>query len=218
MDNSCDDISILKQGTTNTLVITFGGIRQGVGMPVFEFQNILKKYNCHQVFIRDSKQAWYQNGVMGYESIEILKAKLETITNGYPNVIFIGNSMGGFAAIMFGVLLNITKVIAFSPQTFIDRLRRWRYGDKRWSTQIKEVHLSKINKKTNLKNIIRITNHTTIINVYYSNSDKLDKVHAERLNLLENVVLNSYNYGGHNLIKEMRANNELLKVLDEHLL
>lgn len=46
---------------------------------------------------------------MGYESIEMFKAKLVIIIKEYPNEIFIGNFMDGFATIMFGVLLKINN-------------------------------------------------------------------------------------------------------------
>lgn len=215
MDQNSHDISILKNGEATTMVITFGGINQGIGIPVFEFQNILKNYNCHQVFIKDSSQAWYQNGIQGYEDIESLKLKLKEIIKGYKRVVFIGNSMGGYAAIMFGVSLNIDRVIAFSPQTFIDKFRRWHYKDKRWSEQIKTMHQSKTQKITNLKKLLHSNHFNTSIGIFYSSTDKLDKLHAERLDFSKQCTLHSYNYGGHSLIKELRTNKELLKILDE---
>jgi esterase/lipase len=37
--------------------------------------------------------------------------------SGYKNVIFLGTSSGGYAAILFGSLLNVNSVVAFTPQT-----------------------------------------------------------------------------------------------------
>jgi esterase/lipase len=50
--------------------------------------------------------------------------------NKYDNICFIGNSMGGYAAILFGTLLNIDNIISFAPQTFIDKFNLFLYFDE----------------------------------------------------------------------------------------
>jgi esterase/lipase len=217
IDNN-SDILFFKTGVSDRLVITFGGIREGIGMPIFEFKKILSNYNCHQIFIKDSKQSWYQSGIEGYPTINSLKIKLGELIEDYNDVIFIGNSMGGYAAIMFGVLLNVDNVIAFSPQTFIDYYRRIYYKDIRWPIQIKKIHNLNIDKIDNLKSKLKLKKYKTSINIYYSISDKLDKIHSERLKKIKQCNLYSFNYGGHNLVKAMKENKELFKILDENLL
>ena len=39
-------------------------------------------------------------------------------------IITIGGSMGGYAALLFGSLLPVNGIIAFGPQTFIDKDNR----------------------------------------------------------------------------------------------
>lgn len=45
------------------LLVSFGGIAQGLGMPVFEFFNSISDIPCDKIFLRDFHQAWYQKGV-----------------------------------------------------------------------------------------------------------------------------------------------------------
>lgn len=51
-------------------------------------------------------------------SIEETTLYLQEKIKPYKYIYFLGVSAGGYAAILFGSLLNITSVIAFIPQTF----------------------------------------------------------------------------------------------------
>ena len=45
----------------------------------------------------------------------------------------LGSSAGGYAALLFGRLLEADEVHAFGPQTFISPSLRLRYSDNWWS-------------------------------------------------------------------------------------
>ena len=75
---------------------------------------IVKAYK--HIFLRDIYKQWYLKGINSQinspqKSIEWLKNE----TNGYK-IITIGSSAGGYAAILYGSMLNAHKVIAFNPQ------------------------------------------------------------------------------------------------------
>ena len=55
-------------------------------------------------------------------------------------VVMAGASAGGFAALLFGTWCGADKVIAFSPQTFIDRENRRQSEDDRWEQQIGDLY------------------------------------------------------------------------------
>ena len=40
--------------------------------------------------------------------------------------------MGGYAALLFGNILKVDKVLSFAPQTFIDKTNRLINCDFRW--------------------------------------------------------------------------------------
>jgi len=49
---------------------------------------------------------------------------------GYERVVFLGNSGGGYAALLFGALLHVDKVVAFVPPTVLtSQLTDERYRD-----------------------------------------------------------------------------------------
>lgn len=200
------------------LVVIFGGINQGIGIPVFEFFNILKEKEIDKVFIRDFNQMWYLKGVdEEVNSFENLKTRLGDIIKKYNKVTFLGNSMGGFAAILFGTLLNVDNVIAFSAQTFINRRQRFWSFDKRWEKQIKKIHDAQLHSEyQDLKTVINNhPNSKTKINIYYSSKDRLDRKHSKRLRSFKNVSLNSFSKGGHAVIRELRDSGELHQILTQ---
>ena len=125
------DISeyVFNSETSNRdlLIVTFGGCnKEGsiATIPPFEFVNTLSKYfpNSDKRFYRDLNLASYNRGLKGISSnIDETVSYLEPIVKTYKKVVFIGNSSGGYAAILFGSLLNIYSVIAFFPQTIVGK-------------------------------------------------------------------------------------------------
>ena len=51
-----------------------------------------------------------------------------------------GNSAGGYAAILFGLLLKVDKVVAFSPQTFFGPFKNLINRDFRWAKQQLKIY------------------------------------------------------------------------------
>lgn len=108
---------------SDTLIIAFSGHALKFGqVPVFEFYNFLGKhfpqYNKH--FYIDIKLKHFHYGIDGIsDSVESTVAYLEDKIKGYKKVICMGVSSGGYAAILFGSLLDVSTVIAFIPQTIL---------------------------------------------------------------------------------------------------
>jgi len=211
-------IGILKdlRGSKN-LLITFGGIKQGIGIPVFEFFNSVSIIDCDKVFIRDFNQAWYQKGIDNdINTLEKTTHYIEKLllTQQYNKVCFLGNSMGGYAAILFGLKFNIDKVISFAPQTFINRFNRMLYLDFRWRKQISNIYKQKKKGIYDLKTIFELyKNSTTKVKIIYSIKHRLDKIHAERLKKYNQVHLVPMAKGGHAIVKSIRDNDGLLKLI-----
>jgi hypothetical protein len=47
------------------LLVSLVGIKQGLGMLVFNFFNSINNLQCDKIFLRDFNQMWYQKGVDG---------------------------------------------------------------------------------------------------------------------------------------------------------
>ena len=134
---------LLDLNGKKNLLVTFGGVQQGIGVPVFEFFNSISEIDCDKIFLRDFKQAWYQKGIDSTTNnpqkiVEYLKKTISE--NNYEKVTFIGNSMGGYAAILFGSILNVDKVVSFAPQSYLDIWNRLRNKEIRWLKKIIKIY------------------------------------------------------------------------------
>ncbi|MDB4835325.1 hypothetical protein OAH12_01940 [Cyclobacteriaceae bacterium] len=202
-----------------SLLVSFGGIQQGLGIPVFEFFNSISDIPCDKLFLRDFSQAWYQKGVDSKldhieKVVQYIQDKIND--NEYDKICFLGNSMGGYAAILFGSMLNVDTVISFAPQTFIGRFQRLINRDGRWHSQITKVQGFKHKRKDlfDLKKYLKRNRlYKTQINIYYSPKDILDKKHAERLKKVNNIALHPIEEGGHAVVKVVRDKGELKSLI-----
>lgn len=205
------------------LLVTFGGIQQGIGIPVYEFFNSVQSLDCDKLYFRDFEQAWYQKGVDDVlRSTEDVTRYIAEITSRHPykRICFLGNSMGAYAAILFGLKLNVDHIIGFAPQTFFDRKSRWLNRDFRWKAQINAIYKSqKLHTNYDLRNIFNDNSETsTVVDIFFSPKHRLDRIHAERLKQFSSVTLHPIDEGGHSVVKAARDSGLLKKVLENSLM
>jgi hypothetical protein len=196
------------------LIITFGGIGVKIHKPLFEFKKFLSKnIDCHVIFIKDTNQSWYHKGVIGLgENINEIKNNIKEIINkiNYSMIITIGGSMGGYAALLFGSLLSVNGIIAFGPQTFIDKDNREKYKDNRWKSQIENIHNNYDNTYYDLSKLSFQNINAQIIFGY---DHRLDKIHADRM---KNKNINvTGECCGHSVVKNLRDNGMLVKMIND---
>jgi len=213
--NKGPNISINNVGSSCTLV-TFGGIRNGIGMPQFEFVKSLGTLPVNRIFVKDTAQAWYQKGIPGKPSVEQLAEYLKEITKG-TTTLTIGNSMGGFAALLFGTLINANHIIAFAPQTFISQKLRAKHNDTRWSKELSLLHNQKgpESRYYDLKSVLN--SHSSNIEIVYGALDKLDTLHAARMESIKGIKVAAEPKGRHNAIVRYRDSGRLEQMVKEKL-
>lgn len=190
----------------NILIISFAGLAKGMGNSTqFEFVNFLEKHFCHtsRIFYMDVKNKWYHCGIENLstnieETVNVLKEQIKN----FKKVIFIGSSCGGYAAILFGSLLNIDIVIAFKPQTIVPD-----WVDKNY---IKD-EFSNLNK------------HINNVTKYYIYADTSVNYHIDpfhHISQCENIknhsnvfILEKFDID----LRIMRDNGELLEIFNKHI-
>ncbi len=119
------ELELSTSKDNSKLYFFFGGIASGIAMPPFEFYRASKILSHSKVFFRDINQTWYQQGLPGLgNDLYATKSYIELLIDKQrpEKIFFIGNSMGGYAAILFSVLIGKGNAIAFAPQTFIPPL------------------------------------------------------------------------------------------------
>lgn len=166
---------------SDILVISFSGYGGHLG-GVFNsrYPFITNEVITNKIFILDNSDSWYHNGsnVIANSIDEIVNLLSYFIKKGnYKKILCIGSSMGGYMALIAGKLLNVTNVLAFSPQTFIDNKTRKKFSDKRWNKELSKVN-EKYTKYLNIKELYKNSNINNKIEIHYSESVPLDEVHA----------------------------------------
>ena len=104
----------------------FGGNGATEGVTHTAFLKLCKKANVkYAIFVRDATHCWYQRGLkagidpnQGFDSvIDELGKEIDLIKP--REVVCMGSSMGGYAAIRAGLVLKASAIIAFSPQVLL---------------------------------------------------------------------------------------------------
>lgn len=88
----------------------------------YEWYRTRTKNTKKHIFVRDILKQWYISGINSkINTTESLLNLLKQETNGY-SVTTIGSSAGGYAACLYGSLLNAEKIISFNGQFNINHL------------------------------------------------------------------------------------------------
>lgn len=196
-------MSKICQGNNKKIIISFSGRGSGMGtLPQFEFVNFLEKHfsNYERHFYLDHKLKWYHKGIDGISnSVSETTLYLQKIISKFEEVIFIGSSAGGYAAILFGSLLKVNKIIVFKPQTIIKP----------------ESGID--------NNYINLKSHINTVTKYFIYGDlTVDKVkdhlhhisHCNNINIYPNVVLNTKYIVD---LKNLRNKGILQKIMESHI-
>ncbi|MBM4149122.1 MAG: hypothetical protein FJ224_08760 [Lentisphaerae bacterium] len=212
-------VAVDLKPATGKLLVFFGGFAGGLLMPPFEFLRMTGSAGCSRVFLRDLDQVWYHSGLRGVtadvpETVSLLDSVITE--SRAEDVLFAGNSMGGYAAILFGSLVSTRpRVAAFAPQTFIGPARRFFARDRRWADRARAVAACPTADRRlfDLRNPIRNQPAPPHIEIHYPVMNRLDRLHAERLRGLPGVALCPHRCESHMLVKELRDSGELQRIL-----
>ncbi|MDT8344506.1 MAG: hypothetical protein RQ752_08730 [Thermohalobaculum sp.] len=129
-----DDLRIDRiDGRGGRLVLAFTGIGHGSGgLQRAEFVRSASQDGANTVlFVTDVKRSWYSAPGL----LDRLRTRARAVWDelGQPAIVTIGNSMGGFGAILAARDLPVRAVLAFGPQFSMDesvvrepRWRQWR--------------------------------------------------------------------------------------------
>jgi hypothetical protein len=217
-------VAIDLEPESQTLVIAFGGLIGRMGIFPFEFFRSVSALGVKKMFVRDWWGCWYQRGVEGAGAdVESVGESLAAVIaeSGVERTVGVGNSAGGYAALLFGHLLDFDQVHAFVPQTLVDPEVRRALGDERWPretvrmTQPGWLDARYADLRPVLMNAARPRRGT--FHVYYSRHSPLDEIHARNLADVDGVVLHGLEQRGHALVRKMRDSGALQELLERAL-
>jgi len=200
------------------LYLFFGGLYTGITMPPFEFYNASKIMQEKKIFFRDLSQCWYHRGLKGVsrdipQTALYIRAQIDQLQP--RKVFFVGNSMGGYAAILFSALVGMGEAIAFAPQTFLSPSQRRFHNDTRWQSRILRMRFKAMFKKKfwDLRPVLMEKGQPEKISVFVSQEHDMDMIHAAHIDQAPHVHVHVFEGGGHGIVKKMRDEGKLPQIM-----
>lgn len=162
----------------------------------FEWEKLTADMNVSRIYVLNRTGKWY------HDCFNELKEYLEPLIAG-KEVVFIGASMGGYAALIMAHLFN-AKSITIGPQSSLHADFKEKY-DKRWEDKLGEVRKETLYKDYLDISFIKGKQH----HVFYAVDCPEDKIQAERLE----VCLHPLPYNSHNTALWMKRQGILKEAL-----
>lgn len=219
-----DDVWFEDNGS-DTLLIPFAGMGWKNSIPTFIFYNFLKAYpNIDKLFVRDISCRYYMTGlkystVTLEETLALIKSYIQR--KSYKKIVGLGCSAGGFAAILYGQVLQFTKVLAFAPQTVLNHKK---------DTLIEDVYnapntckwLRTRREDEFYLNCLDLNNMKPFpcpVEIHYSvNGNKgIDKKHALYLEC-NNCEIHEHPGNDHMIALTLRNNGKLKEIIEKEIL
>jgi hypothetical protein len=190
------------QRESGTLLISLAVFPAPGGKSAFDFVRAASPLNVKKMFIRDPYMLWYQKGTPGLGTdVPSVAGRLRSIIaeQRVQRTVMIGNSGGGFAAILFGVLIGVDEVHAFNPPTILHEPADTSMPDQ---LLVLERELGLGSPYLDLRKILgqSLTDKTTIY-IHYSRGDKKDKRHARYLAAFPRVHIVEYPSVSHHVAR-----------------
>lgn len=207
-------ITWLEGARKDVLFLSFGGVRMGAGIPTAEFHASLIGRDVPGYFIKDFRQSWYQEGLLGLSSdIAGTEAVLRALIQRHApkHVVTLGVSAGGYAAMLFGALLGADRVAAFSPQINVNHQVVKLYAG--FDTPPPRQFLG--DEGTSLQSVLRAQARLPDIRIYYGDGHEADVADAESLRDVPGVTLEpQVGVSDHPVTIALKRNGQLSEVLD----
>lgn len=191
-------------GRSKRLVVSMSGVgRRRNRMPPYEFvASASNGGENHTLLVADRTRSWMNRKMVSeaiVEHIEMLKAE-----HDIRSVVALGNSMGGFMALVLPQLTRVDQVIAFSPQysmhpEHVPEEKRWQFWRDRFPRYAHETvgRLDKANGK---------------VFVFHGDSDE-EAIHWRRFpgrRSLQHFILRGM---GHDMARDLQRRGLLKRVI-----
>ena len=221
-----DDVLVDRIVPGAPLVIAFGFV-SWTSRPAFDFYGRLRKLEqvsgqpLNKILVRDSGNAWYHRQIagLGNHVDETAQALRELVRRIAPSqVTTLGQSMGAYAAVMYGLLLDAQQIVAFGPLSFLDVQQARLYHELRWLPVMESLAQDPpLSGYYDLAALCRAraTEHTQLHLLFGTRPDaansgasasesvNLDAMHAQRLAAFGRCTLHPFPQSGHAVVQHL---------------
>jgi pimeloyl-ACP methyl ester carboxylesterase len=208
------------------LIISFA-FRESSFLQRFDFfgrcKKLEKNFNVHfnRILLRDVFNSWYHRGVPGLgHDVEAVTVSLRALIDAIQpsKVIAIGQSMGGYAAIMYGMLLGADRIVAFGPLSHLNPDEAIRFGDNDFLPVMQSLQVDR--PRSVCTDLVRLGREVDyqgglyiIFGTHLEHNDGMsctfDAIHALRLAQLPNTFLEPYPESDHPVVQWLVDNEKM---------
>lgn len=177
--------------TSTELVIALGGIKGRLGFRDEVFGEVFSGLDKKKILIRDPQKAYFLKGLPGFgKNFSELADHFRQLIlkENISHISVIGNCMGGYSAILLGILLEADVIHAFIPKTTLKWYHRIRFMDFKGKIRILKMVLAANfvswdqQKFLDLKSFLRKSpNFQGQIHIYPKKNDRSSLIHAAHL-------------------------------------
>jgi hypothetical protein len=156
----------------------------------------LQDFKVNKLLIRDDARSWYNGKIAGLSSdADDLVKKISTISRRFKssNITTAGSSMGGYAALLFGMLIKAGRIVAIAPQTKL-------YPGIPYSPKFPVNYC-------NLLPLLQKAPHTPKIDIWFGTESILDLYHILDCAEIPNTTLHPLKGSMHDIFPLLRRNN-----------
>lgn len=197
----------------STLMICFAGARLGLGVSRVAFRKCIEDLAVRVLMTPDTSPWWWaEDGVLaGAADGTPSGAARALLRKRWPHrgLICEGTSLGATVAVMAGSLFGAERVLAFAPVTFYDHWRRLRFRDRRWPGAAALRTAPAMRRiRCDLRSSTRRPGYGAA-RVVADCEDRLDRLHATRVERDPRVRVDWQKGGGHSVLRAMYLNGAL---------
>lgn len=203
-----DDQLCLRRlpGRQKRLVVIFGGAKlPRNGALRSEFLHTVSHNGTNPILnVQDMKCTWYSAPGLVTRITAAIKAEADRV--GAKEIITLGNSMGGFGAILFTREMPVARALALSPQVSMhsDLITETRFDEYQPDFGPEQAVRS-------VNDIIPLTK--TEVTVIFGRGSKYDNAQAALLNPAPNLRLSHDARSGHDTAKWLKKQNLLVPLV-----
>jgi pimeloyl-ACP methyl ester carboxylesterase len=210
------------------LVITFG-FALWHEPAAFDFVGRLRKLEFvagqrfHRIHLRDPAMSWYLQGIAGLGAS--LQATLDELARRIralapTRVMTLGQSMGGYGALRYGLALGAARIVAFGALSTMDPAVSRERVDTRWLSVMDRLAAEGVTD-TDLVELARTASMPLDLRLHYGEQPdapgqggvNLDIFHADRLGVLPGCRITRHAGSDHAVVNHLKATRELDAVL-----
>jgi len=176
----------------------------------FEWGNFLSSIGVSHALFKDRFDLWYRDGVYGFGDAAALVGYMKSKRKSFGPMITLGLSKGSWAALKFGKLAEVDRVIAISVNSGCGKsLDEF---PPRWHHRLEYSELS-----ADLKPLYEVGKNP-YVHAYVSDGNglpteapEIDRIMAQRINADKITFIPGYTHGGENNLARGIRNNGILK-------